>query len=137
MSPVPAVCVLLRLTVPVAAITAGVLAVSGSTARAAQDRYTLKAPNGVSFSEFRGYETWQDVAVSQVPDGIKVIAANKTMIDAYRAGAPGNRKAFPEGSMVVKIEWSQKKNPESPYPVTVPDKLMSVSFIEKDWKSVV
>jgi hypothetical protein len=134
MSRIPTVRVLLRQTIPAGVIIAGLLAVAGSTARAAQDRYKLKAPNGVSFSEFKGYETWQDVAVSQVPDGIKVIAANKAMIDAYRGGVPGNGKAFPEGSMVVKIEWSQKKNPESPYPVTIPDKLMSVSFIEKDSK---
>jgi hypothetical protein len=134
MSRIPTVRVPLRQTLPAAAIVAAMLAVSGSTARAAQDRYTLKAPNGVSFAEFKGYETWQDVAVSQVPDGIKVIAANKAMIGAYRNGVPGNGRAFPEGSMVVKIEWSQKKNPESPYRVTIPDKLMSVSFIEKDSK---
>jgi hypothetical protein len=34
----------------------------------------------------------------------------------------------------VKIEWSPKKNPESPYFVMVPDTLKSVSFIEKDSK---
>src|SRR5271166_5675378 len=34
-------------------------------AHATQDRFALKAPNEVAFSEFRGYETWQDVAVSQ------------------------------------------------------------------------
>jgi hypothetical protein len=32
------------------------------SALAAQDRFTLKAPNGIAFSEFRGYETWQSVA---------------------------------------------------------------------------
>jgi hypothetical protein len=40
------------------------LAALGTMALAAQDRFTLKAPNGFAFSEFRGYETWQDVAVS-------------------------------------------------------------------------
>jgi hypothetical protein len=25
----------------------------------AQERFTLTAPNGIAFSEFRGYETWQ------------------------------------------------------------------------------
>ena len=40
---------------------------------AAQDRFTLKAPDGVAFSEFRGYETWQDVATSQTDEGSKVI----------------------------------------------------------------
>jgi hypothetical protein len=112
-------------------IIVALLAVLGSMALAAQDRFTLKVPEGLAFSEFRGYETWQDVAVSQVNDGLKVIAGNTAMINAYREGIPGNGKPFPEGSMIVKIEWSQKKNPESPYFVMVPDTLKSVSFIEK------
>jgi hypothetical protein len=65
---------------------------------------------------------------------LKVIAGNAAMIDAYREGIPGNGKNFPDGSKIVKIEWSQKKNPESPYFVMVPDTLKSVSFIEKDTK---
>jgi Cytochrome P460 len=109
-------------------------AVLGSMALAAQDRFTLKVPNGLAFSEFRGYETWQDVAVSQTENGLKVIAANDAMINAYSQGVPGNGKPFPEGSKIVKIEWSSKKNPESPYFVMVPDTLKSVSFIEKDTK---
>ena len=110
------------------------LAVLGSMALAAQDRFTLKVPNGLAFSEFRGYETWQDVSVSQTENGLKVIAANDAMIDAYRQGVPGNGKPFPEGSKIAKLEWSSKKNPESPYFVMVPDALKSVSFIEKDTK---
>jgi hypothetical protein len=31
----------------------------------AQDRFTLKAPNGIAFSEFKGYDTWQTIASSQ------------------------------------------------------------------------
>jgi hypothetical protein len=98
------------------------------------DRYTLKAPNGVEFSDIRGYETWPNVNVSQVEDGLKVIVANPTMIDAYQAGVPGNGKPFPDGSKIVKIEWSQKEDPESPYPVKVPNILKRVGFIEKDSK---
>jgi hypothetical protein len=30
----------------------------------AQDRYTLKVPNGLAFSEFRGYEGWQTISIS-------------------------------------------------------------------------
>jgi len=105
-----------------------------SMAPAAQDRFTLTAPNGVAFSEFRGYDTWQDVAVSTTEDGIKAILANPVMINAYKEGIPGNGKAFPDGSMIVKIEWLKKKNPVSPYFVEVPETLKSVSFIEKDSK---
>jgi hypothetical protein len=103
-------------------------------ALAAQDRFTLKAPNGVAFSEFRGYETWQDVAVSQTEDGIRAILGNPVMINAYKDGIPSNGKPVPEGSMIVKIEWAKKKNPVSPYFLEVPDTLKSVSFIEKDSK---
>jgi hypothetical protein len=110
------------------------LAVLGSITLAAQDRFTLQVPNGLAFSEFRGYENWQDVSVSQTENALKVIAANDAMIDAYRQGVPGNGKPFPEGSKIVKLEWSSKKNPESPYFVMVPDTLKSVSFIEKDTK---
>jgi|SRR5579875_125038 len=101
---------------------------------AAQDRFTLTSPNGIAFSEFRGYETWESVAPSQTNDGIKVILANPVMIGAYKRGVPNNGDAFPDGSMVAKIEWSKKSNPESPYPVNVPGTLKSVAFIEKDSK---
>jgi hypothetical protein len=110
------------------------LAVLGGMALAAQDRNTLKVPNGPAFSEFKGYEDWQYVAVSQTETGMKIIAANPAMIKAYRSGIPGNGKPFPEGSKIVKIEWKSTKNTESPYFVMVPDTLKSLSFIEKDTK---
>jgi hypothetical protein len=116
------------------AIPAGLLAVLGSIALAAQDRYTLKIPDGLEWSEFRGYETWQDVAVSQTETSLKVIAANDVMLNAFRDGVPGNGKVFPDGSKVTKIEWSFKKNPVSPHFVNVPDTLKTVAFIEKDTK---
>jgi hypothetical protein len=65
--------------IPAIVIAVASLAFLGSMALAAQDRFTLKAPNGVAFSEIKGYETWQDVAVSQVDDGLKVIVGNTTM----------------------------------------------------------
>ena len=37
-------------------IIAGLLAVLGGSAISAQDRYTVKVPGGLAFSEFRGYE---------------------------------------------------------------------------------
>ena len=105
-----------------------------SLAIAAQDKYALKIPDGLAWSEFRGYEDWQDVAVSQTETSLKVIAANPVMIEAYRSGLPADGKLFPDGSKITKIEWSFKKNPASPYFVQVPDTLKTVSFIEKDLK---
>jgi hypothetical protein len=123
-----------KIPLPVISIVLVTLAVWGGIAIAAQDRYTVKVPDGLAFSEFKGYETWQDVAVSQTETSLKVIAANTPMINAYRQGVPGNHKLFPEGSKIVKIEWSTKKNTVSPYFVMVPDTLKTVSFIEKDSK---
>jgi hypothetical protein len=100
----------------------------------AQDKYTLKAPNGVAFSEFKGYEDWQDVASSRTENDIKAILANPVMIKAYKEGIPGNGKPFPDGSKIVKIMWKKVPNPLSPYAVEVPDKLDIVAFIEKDSK---
>ena len=76
----------------------------GTLAIATQDRFTVKALNGVAFSECRGYETWPDVEVSQTEAGIKAILGNAVMIKAYGEGIPGNSKPFPEGSMIVRIE---------------------------------
>jgi hypothetical protein len=110
------------------------LLVLGGLALAAQDKYTLKIPNGLAWSDFRGYESWENVAVSQTESSLKVIAANDVMMKAYKDGLPANGKLFPDGSKVTKIEWSFKKNEASPYFVQVPDKLKTVAFIEKDTK---
>jgi len=105
-----------------------------SLAFAAQDRYALKIPDGLAWSDFGGYQDWQDVAVSQTETAIKVIVANPIMMKAFRSGLPADGKLFPDGSKVAKIEWTFKKNPVSPYSVNVPDTLKHVGFIEKDTK---
>src|SRR6266478_5996450 len=110
------------------------LAVLGGKAISAQDKYTVQVPNGLAFSDFSGYEYWQVVAVSQTEELLKVMVANPTMIDAYRAGVPGNGKPFPDGSKIAKIEWKPKKSTEAPFLVRVPDVLQDIFFIEKDIK---
>ena len=92
----------------IAAIT-GVFAVVGGWAMSAQDKYTLKVPNGLAFSEFRGYEAWQVVSISQDGSLIAAIVANPVMIKAYLAGVPGNGKPFPDGAKTAKIHWNTKK----------------------------
>ncbi len=114
-------------------IIAVMLAVFGGMAIAAQDKYTLKLGK-LAFSDFRGYENWENVAVSQTETQLKVIVANDVMMKAYRQGLPADGKLFPEGSKIVKIEWTFKKNPVSPYFVQVPDTLKAVDVIEKDTK---
>lgn len=114
------------------ALVLGAFTAFGGTATTAQDKFTLTAPSGISFSEIRGYEDWPAVSITQVEEGNKLIVANPTMIEAFKTGTPGNGKQFPEGSKVVKITWSMKKNPEAPFASLMSDKLLAVELIEKD-----
>jgi Cytochrome P460 len=116
----------------IAIVTALVSALSGS-ALSAQDKYTLKVPGGLAFSEFRGYESWQVVSVSQDGPLFAAILANPVMIAAYRAGVPGNGKPFPDGSKMAKIHWNPKKL-ETFSAATVPGTLHDVDFMVKDSK---
>jgi hypothetical protein len=111
------------------------LAGGGNGLAMEQDRYALKAPNGISFSEVRGYETWQVVAPSRRTDNneLRIILGNPVMIDAYKSGIPGNGKSFPDGSIIVKIAWSELQSPVFP-PAFEPDILKRVEFIIKDTK---
>jgi hypothetical protein len=105
---------------------------------AAQDKYTVKVPNGLAFSEFRGYEDWQVVAPSltDAHNVVRVILANPVMMKAYREGIPSNGKPFPDGSKLAKIEWEPRKITEAPFsatsPDTVPGRLTEVEFMLKD-----
>src|SRR5436853_7626509 len=92
----------------IAIVTALVSALGGS-AMSAQDKYALKVPGGLAFSEFRGYEAWQVVSISQDGPVMAVILANPAMIEAYEAGVPGNGKPFPDGSKMAKIHYVPKK----------------------------
>ena len=78
------------------AVALGVgLAALGGIALAQQDKYALQVPGGLAFSSFRGYEGWQVVSTSQNDRAVAVIVANPVMIEAYKAGIPGNGQAVP------------------------------------------
>jgi hypothetical protein len=114
-------------------ILTGLLAVLtvGAIYAQAHDKYTLKVPGGLAFSEFKGYESWQTVATSQTAKAVAVILGNPAMIDAYQAGIPGNGKPFPDGVMMAKIHWAPKMSETFPGP-TVPGALLDVDFMVKD-----
>jgi hypothetical protein len=73
-------------------ICAGIAVVfAGLAARAAisgEDKYTVKVPGGLAFSEFRGYESWQTIAVSHNGEKLAVILGNPAMIAASRPAIP-------------------------------------------------
>jgi hypothetical protein len=116
-----------------ATVLGSVLAVLGGMALAQQDKYTVSVPGGLSFSEFRGYEDWQLVSTSQGDKLISAIVANPVMIDAYRAGIPGNGKPFPDGAKMAKIHWTPAKHQFFP-DTTVPGTQHDVDFMVKDSK---
>jgi hypothetical protein len=114
-------------------VIAGVLAFVGGRTISAQDKYTLKVPGGLAFSEFRGYEAWQAISISRNEKAVAVILGNPVMIDAYRAGIPANGKPVPDGAKMAKIHWTPKQNEFFP-DATVPGKLQNVDFMVKDSK---
>ncbi len=100
----------------------------------AQDKYSLKSPSGIAFSDFRGYEDWPVASSARQDEILKVIVANPKMIAAYEAGIPGDGQPFPEGSMIVKLQWSQKKSTDAQFAVDVPDVFKQAFVMEKDSK---
>src|SRR5277367_4040067 len=124
-------------TFAIVAATA-LLAILGSAVLYAQgqdeDKYSLRSPGGIAFSDFRGYEDWSVVSSARTDERLKVIVANPAMIKAYKAGTPGKGQAFPDGSMAVKLQWKQKKSTEAPFVVEVPDVFVEAFVMEKDSK---
>ena len=45
-------------TLTIAGIAISLALLSAGVAMSAQDKYTLRVPNGLAFSEFKGYEGW-------------------------------------------------------------------------------
>jgi hypothetical protein len=118
----------------VTAFIGGFFLVVAALALAAQDKYTLNVPGGLAFAEFKGYESWQVISVSRNPKVMAVIVGNPAMIDAYRAGTPGNGKPFPDGAKMAKIHWAPKQNQFFP-DASVPGRLADVDFMVKDSKT--
>ena len=125
-----------RLTIVATAVAVlAVLAAIGLFAQGQnQDKYSLKSPSGIAFSDFRGYEDWATVSSARQDQILKVIVANPKMIGAYKAGVPLNGQAFLDGSMIVKLQWKQKKSTEAQFAVDVPDVFTQAFVMEKDSK---
>jgi len=120
------------------AAAVAVLAVLGAVFLYAQsqdnDKYSLKSPSGIAFSDFMGYEDWAVVSSAHTDERLKVIVGNPTMIKAFKAGVPLNGQPFPDGSKVVKLQWTPKKSTEAPFVVDVPDVFKEAFVMEKDSK---
>jgi hypothetical protein len=117
-------------TMALASVVLGAL--SGSSLYA-QDKYAVKVPGGLAFAEFRGFEGWQLISISEDGGVMAAILGNPVMIAAYKAGIPGNGKPFPDGSKMTKIHYNPTKMKTFPA-ATVPGSLHDVDFMVKDSK---
>jgi len=104
-----------------------------SLAISAQDKYTVKVPGGLAFSEFKGYEAWQTISISRTEKVMAVTVGNPAMIAAYEAGFPANGKPVPDGAKMAKVHWTPKANEFFPT-ASVPGALVNVDFMVKDSK---
>jgi hypothetical protein len=117
----------ISLSLSVAVLTIGV-------SLSAQDKYSVKVPNGLAFAEFRGYEAWPVIAVSANGGKFAVIVGNQATIDAYKAGVPANGQPFPDGAKMAKIHWIPKRQEAWPGEPTVPGTQHDADFMVKDSK---
>jgi len=115
-------------------VTASLAILATGVAISAQEKYTLKVPGGLAFSEFKGYEGWQLISVSHNGPLLAAILGNPTMIEAYKAGIPGNGKPFPDGSKMAKVHWNPKTNNTQPGQPLQPATQHDVDFMVKDSK---
>ena len=100
---------------------------------AGQAKYSVRVPNGLGFSEFRGYEGWQTVSISHSEKLLAVTLANPEMIKAFQSGIPGNGQPVPDGAKMAKIHWNPKMH-ETFTTTAVPASLHDVDFMVKDSK---
>ena len=102
------------LTIGIAAVW---LAVLGGLAIRAQDsgqsKYAVTVPGGLSFLEFRGYESWQAISSSSDDKVVAMILGNPVMIEAYRSGIPANGQPVPDGARMAKVHWTRSQTPSS------------------------
>ena len=117
------------LLVSMAALVTGV-----SISAQDKDRYKVKVPGGLAFSEFRGYEDWALISLSMNGGKYAAIMGNPAMIEAYKQGIPANGKPFPDGARMAKVHWSPKKQETYPGQPIVPGIQHDVDFMVKDSK---
>jgi hypothetical protein len=100
-----------------------------------KDKYSLKSPSGIAFSDFRGYEDWSVVSSARTDEVLKVIVGNPAIITAVQNAAfPSTASLSRRGSMLVKLQGKPKKSTEAQFAVDVPDVFTPAFVMEKDSK---
>ena len=115
-------------------IAASLAIISGIALSATQDKYSVKVPGGLGFSDFNGYESWQLIAVSHSGDKLVGVLGDPATVEAFKAGVPDNGEPFPDGARMAKIHWNSKTNETEPGKPTIPDSQHDLDFMLKDSK---
>jgi hypothetical protein len=117
----------------IAAFAASLAFAADPPAPSVKDKYSVRVPGGLAFSEFKGFESWEAISISSTEKAVAVIVGNPAMIAAFKSGFPANGKPAPDGARMAKIHWAPVKNPFFPT-ATIPGKQQNVDFMVKDSK---
>ena len=117
----------------IGALAASLAFAADSPTPSTKDKYSVKVPGGLSFSEFKGFESWEAISVSSNEKAVAVIVGNPTMIAAFKSGFPANGKPAPDGARMAKIHWAPSKNAFFPN-ATVPGTQQNIDLMVKDSK---
>ncbi len=109
------------------------LACADAAAGPERGKNAIAVPGGLGFAEFKGYESWQVVSISHNGGLLAATLGNQAMIDAYKAGMPGNGKPFPDGARMAKIHWKPKQHATF-QTALIPSTQHDVDFMVKDSK---
>jgi hypothetical protein len=124
----------LRVAVVSCAALAVSVALAAGSVETSSGKYDVKVLGGLAFSEVKGYETWETIAISHNGDALALIMGNPAMISAFKSGIPGNGKPFPDGAKMAKVHWAAVKSETEPGNPFVPGALSNVDVMVKDSK---
>ena len=121
-----------RLRASLLVIVPALLAVLAGAAISAQDRYTLQVPGGLAFAEFKGYEGWQVIYLSQSEHFVR----GDPRQSGHDRGLPGRhsrqRQAFPRRRQDGENPLDAESERGRPRTATVAGALHDVDFMVKD-----
>jgi hypothetical protein len=98
------------------------------------EKYDVKVPGGLAFAEFKGYEDWPVVSLSDNNGRFAIILGNPALIDAFRAGIPANGKPFPDGAKIAKLHYTPQTKQTEPGSPRVAGAQVNADFMVKDSK---
>ena len=90
------------------AICVSVVALAIGATIFAREEHAPSTAKWPAFAEFRGFQNWPVIAISQNGGKVAAILGNPAIMAALRSGIPGNGKPFPNGSRIAKIHWIPK-----------------------------